>query len=216
MPLDERHRAPREVLKKERTVYVCDVHREEVFDQPGQCRKEGCNGMELEARKILPGSKLIYVCPVHPEVKSDRPGVCPKETCGKKLGWKVVSEATQFSEAWACSLHPEMTSGGKAKCPDCGREMKHLEVEQVLAVPFSAVIDTGERKVVFVDQGHGMFDATLVDLGLRAGEYYPVLKGLAAGDRVVAAGAFLLDAETRLNPAAGVLYFGASAREPKK
>ncbi|HVR84195.1 MAG TPA: efflux RND transporter periplasmic adaptor subunit [Planctomycetota bacterium] len=216
MPLDERHRSPRQAPKKERTIYVCDVHPEEVFDKPGQCFKESCNGMELEARKILPGSKLIFVCPVHPEVKSDHPGVCPKEKCGKKLGWKVVSEATQLSEAWACSLHPEMTSGGKAKCPDCGREMKHMEMEQVLAVPFSAVIDTGERKVVFVDRGHGTFDATLVELGLRAGEYYPVLRGLAAGDRVVTAGAFLLDAETRLNPAAGVLYFGASGREPKK
>jgi len=37
-----------------------------------------------------------------------------------------------------------------------------------------------------------------------------VLKGLAAGDKVVTAGAFLLDAETRLNPAAGAAFFGAS------
>jgi multidrug efflux pump subunit AcrA (membrane-fusion protein) len=216
MPLDDRHKVAKETLQKERTIYVCDVHPEEVSDKPGQCFKESCNGMELEARKIVPGAKLIYVCPVHPEIKSDKPGVCPKEKCGKKLGFKVVSEATQLSETWACSLHPQMTAGGKLQCPDCGRDMKHMEVEQVLAVPFSAVIDTGERKVVFVDKGHGTFDATLVEIGSRAGEYYPVLKGLAAGDRVVTSGAFLLDAETRLNPAAGVIYFGASGQEPKK
>ncbi|HKD35527.1 MAG TPA: hypothetical protein VKB78_01965, partial [Pirellulales bacterium] len=39
---------------------------------------------------------------------------------------------------------------------------------------------------------------------------YPVLKGLRAGDRVAAAGAFLIDAETKLNPGAGAAYVGAS------
>ena len=209
MPLGEAHKVPKP--QPERTIYVCDVHPEEVFDKPGQCFKESCGGMQLEPRKVVPGAKLVYVCPVHPEVKSDKPGVCPKEKCGKKLGFKIVSESTQLTETWACMLHPEMTAQGKLQCPECGREMKHLEVEQVLAVPFSAVVDTGVRKVVFVDKGHGTFDATEIEVGQRAGEYYPLQKGLAAGDRVVTAGAFLLDAETRLNPAAGVIYFGASA-----
>src|SRR5437588_9191427 len=40
--------------------------------------------------------------------------------------------------------------------------------------------------------------------------YYPVLAGLEPGDRVVTNGAFLIDAETRLNPAAGSIYFGGS------
>ena len=210
MPLGEAQRVPKP--QPERTIYVCDVHPEEVFEKPGQCFKESCAGMPLEPRKIVPGAKLVYACPVHPEVKSETPGVCPREKCGKKLGFKIVSEATQLSETWACALHPEMSAQGKLQCPECGREMKHLEVEQVLAVPFSAVVDTGVRKVVFVDKGHGTFDATEIEVGPRAGEYYPLLKGLAAGDRVVTAGAFLLDAETRLNPAAGVIYFGASGQ----
>jgi len=196
----------------ERTIYVCDVHPEEVFDKPGQCFKESCGGMALEPRKIVPGAKLIYVCPAHPDVTSDKPGVCPREKCGKKLGFKVVSEATRLNETWSCVLHPQRSGSGKEPCPDCGRDMKHLEVEQVLAVLFEAVIDTGVRKVVFVDKGHGTFHAAEIEVGPRAGEYYPVLKGLAAGDRVVTAGAFLLDAETRLNPAAGVLYFGAGGQ----
>src|SRR5258707_4448442 len=42
------------------------------------------------------------------------------------------------------------------------------------------------------------------------GVFYPVLSGLAAGERVVTSGSFLVDAETRLNPAAGSIYFGGS------
>jgi len=49
-----------------------------------------------------------------------------------------------------------------------------------------------------------------VQLGPRQGEYYPVLQGLNAGDKIAAAGGFLIDAETRLNPAAAATYFGAS------
>ena len=214
MTLDERHKVPKEKPVEERTIWVCDVHPEEVFDKPGQCFKESCAGMALEPRRIPAGSKLIYVCPAHPEVTSDKPGVCPKD--GKKLQYKIVSEATKLAEAWVCPLHPEKTAEGKLKCPECGREMKHLEFEQTLAVPFSAVIDTGVRKTVFIDRGHGTFDAVEIEVGPRVGDYYQLLKGLAAGDRVVTAGAFLLDAETRLNPASGVIYFGASGQETKK
>jgi len=46
--------------------------------------------------------------------------------------------------------------------------------------------------------------------GPHNGTWYPVLSGLAVGDDVVASGSFLVDAETRLNPAAGSIYFGGS------
>jgi Cu(I)/Ag(I) efflux system membrane fusion protein len=71
----------------------------------------------------------------------------------------------------------------------------------VLRVPESAVIDTGSRKVVYVESGPGLFEGRAVTLGARAGESYPVLAGLTPGERVAAAGAFLIDAESRLDPA---------------
>jgi hypothetical protein len=83
---------------------------------------------------------------------------------------------------------------------------------RTLAIPAPAVIDTGDRKVVFVERMAGMFDGVEVTLGRRCGDHYPVLRGLSPGDRVVTAGAFLLDAETRLNPALAASYFGAGAR----
>jgi hypothetical protein len=87
---------------------------------------------------------------------------------------------------------------------------------QVPAVPDSAVIDTGNMKVVYREASPGVFEGVLVELGPRMavpGEqtaYYPVVRGLEAGERVVTNGAFLIDAETRLNPAAGSIYFGGS------
>jgi Cu(I)/Ag(I) efflux system membrane fusion protein len=74
--------------------------------------------------------------------------------------------------------------------------------DEVLSIPESAVIDTGSRKVVYVEDEPGVFEGRTVVLGPRAGDRYPVLEGLAPGDKVAAAGAFLIDAESRLNPAA--------------
>ncbi len=196
----------------ERTVYVCEMHKEYAFDKPGECAK--CGGMKLEETKIPNGSKLVYSCPDHPGVMLGAPGTCPGDE--KALEWKVVVEPAQVVEEWMCPAHPNRTSLQKSRCPDCGQEMKLYRHENALAAPFSAVIDTGIRKTVFIDRGEGTFDAVEVILGPRAGEYYQVLGGLAPGDRVVTAGAFLLDAEAQLNPSAGVVYFGASGHEARK
>lgn len=67
-----------------------------------------------------------------------------------------------------------------------------------LAVPASSVIDSGPRRLVWREEGDGDFAPVEVLLGPRAGDAYPVMKGLAEGDRVVAQGAFLVDAESRL------------------
>jgi Cu(I)/Ag(I) efflux system membrane fusion protein len=81
---------------------------------------------------------------------------------------------------------------------------------QVLAVPESAVIDTGSRKFVYREAWPGAYDGVQVELGPRCGDFYPVVRGLEAGDRVVTAGSFLVDAETRLTSGVGSTYFGAS------
>jgi Cu(I)/Ag(I) efflux system membrane fusion protein len=82
----------------------------------------------------------------------------------------------------------------------------------VLAVPDRAVIDTGDQQVVYVEREPGVYEGVLVQLGPAAGGYYAVVSGLRPGDRVAAAGAFLVDAETRLNPAAAAAYFGATGQ----
>jgi Cu(I)/Ag(I) efflux system membrane fusion protein len=72
----------------------------------------------------------------------------------------------------------------------------------VLSVPESAVIDTGTRKVVYVETEPGVFEGRAVVLGPRIGDRFPVLEGLAPGEKAAADGAFLIDAESRINPTA--------------
>jgi len=91
----------------------------------------------------------------------------------------------------------------------------------VLAVPESSVIDTGSQRIVYREASPGEYEGTLVTLGPRMSTpdsaiYYPVLSGLKHGDLVVTSGSFLVDAETRLNPAAGSIYFGGSGGKNKQ
>ncbi|HEV3256528.1 MAG TPA: efflux RND transporter periplasmic adaptor subunit, partial [Gemmataceae bacterium] len=84
---------------------------------------------------------------------------------------------------------------------------------RVLAVPEMAVVQTGSQKIVFRQDAPMVFDAVQVELGPAiAGpndtSFYPVLKGLRAGDRIVTVGSYLLDAETRVSAAAGSIYYG--------
>ena len=70
-----------------------------------------------------------------------------------------------------------------------------------LTVPESALIPTGERTLVFVDQGDGHYEPREVALGARVAGGYEVRRGLAAGERVVVSANFLLDSESSLRAA---------------
>ena len=67
-----------------------------------------------------------------------------------------------------------------------------------LTVPRTAVVQTGERAVVFVDQGKGALKPVDVETGRTAGEYVEILFGLEPGQRVVTSAQFLLDSESNL------------------
>jgi len=67
-----------------------------------------------------------------------------------------------------------------------------------LAIPESAVIDTGIRQIVYVDKGEGYFEPREVMLGVKAEGMVEVLKGIKAGEKVASSGNFLIDSEAQL------------------
>jgi membrane fusion protein, copper/silver efflux system len=68
----------------------------------------------------------------------------------------------------------------------------------MLAVPESAILDTGSRQAVFVEKGQGRFEPRDVKLGHRGGGYVEIRQGVAEGEPVVVAANFLIDAESNL------------------
>ena len=68
--------------------------------------------------------------------------------------------------------------------------------------PDLAVLRSGERDTVFVALPDGAFEPRTVTLGARTADNdYQVLGGLAAGERIVTSGQFLLDSESQLREA---------------
>ena len=71
----------------------------------------------------------------------------------------------------------------------------------VVAVPESAVIDSGSRQVVLVDRGDGKFSPRAVKVGRRGVGYVEIKDGVADGESVVTSANFLIDAESNLQSA---------------
>jgi hypothetical protein len=160
--------------------------------------------------------RQLFACAEHAEVVMDQPGRCPRDQ--SELMAQPLGDHQRVG--WWCPMHPAITADHPGEtCKKCGgmvlrpRVVSFQPAGKVLAVPDAAVVDTGLRTVVYVETMPGMYDGVEVVLGPRCGNAYPVVRGLEAGQKVVAAGAFLLDAETRLNPSLAASYFGASARD---
>jgi Cu(I)/Ag(I) efflux system membrane fusion protein len=73
-----------------------------------------------------------------------------------------------------------------------------------LAVPEDALIDTGERQIVYVDRGEGLFEPRVVVAGQRAGTMREIISGLKAGEKVASSALFLIDSEAQLKGVAPV------------
>jgi Cu(I)/Ag(I) efflux system membrane fusion protein len=120
---------------------------------------------------------------------------------------------TGLEGKFACPMHPYVVSDGASDCRVCqmplekipGQPVELMQPPQVLAVPADAVLTTGRRQLVYVDRG-GVYELVEPRLGPRAGDYFPVLDGLKAGDRVVNRGNFLLDSQFQISGKPSLLY----------
>ena len=73
-----------------------------------------------------------------------------------------------------------------------------IELKGLLIVPQEAVMDTGMRKIIFIQHKEGMFEPREIQTGVETDNGVEVTQGLKEGERVVVSGNFLLDSESRL------------------
>jgi Cu(I)/Ag(I) efflux system membrane fusion protein len=99
--------------------------------------------------------------------------------------------------------------------------MAPAQRRDALLVPSEAVIQTGTRSVVIAVSGEGRFTPVEIVTGAEANGQTEVVKGLAAGQKVVASGQFLIDSEAslrgtlqRLGGAAGAESTSATSAMP--
>lgn len=127
----------------------------------------------------------------------------PGQTFSGKLTWvsPVLDEKTRTTKVRLefpnrdFKLKPEMYANVEIEV-DGGRK---------LAIPDEAVLDSGIRKIVFVDKGEGRYAPVEVKLGGKFDNYYEILSGLSPGERIIASASFLLDSESRLTEAMGAM-----------
>jgi Cu(I)/Ag(I) efflux system membrane fusion protein len=149
-----------------------------------------------------------YICPMHPEVVQDQPGKCP--VCGMPLE-RVPNLRPMTPPAGGHEGHDHGNRAG----PQSPKDIPSTKPGQVLAVRATAVLNTGRRAIVYRKRSDGAYELIEVVLGPRTEgtddsgrptEYYPVLRGLKAGDQVVVRGGFLLDSQRQIEGMPSLLY----------
>lgn len=118
---------------------------------------------------------------------------------------------TGLEGKYACPMHPFVVQDGPGACRICGMALDRVPGERgepgpVLSVPAEAVLTTGRRQVVYVEDEPGVYRLVQPVLGPRAGDHYPVLGGLSAGQRVATRGNFLLDSQAQISGKPSLLY----------
>ena len=221
--------------------WVCPMHPEVQSEEFGEC---SICGMDLVEKAEISTSSAettasVWTCPMHPEEQSDEFGEC--SICGMDLVEKELTAAetgTHFHAhqpavrtdqpplifKYVCPDHPDEYATVPGLCPRDGKPL--LMTGEVLTVPKSAVINTGLRKIVFVDRGESGYEQIEVEVGPEAWgtsdgsetkrRYYPIVSGLTPGDRVVTHGNFLIDSQTQLTGSASGAYGGALGGEESK
>jgi len=136
-----------------------------------------------------------FSCPMHPQILQDRPGQCP--ICEMRLeqipGLSSTRHPTHPGDGTHSATH------GATPSP---------RASGLLALPVSAVLDSGTRRLVYVERSRGVFEPREVVLGPRAGEFFPVLNGLSENERVVTRGGFLIDSQFQITGRPSLFYPG--------
>jgi membrane fusion protein, copper/silver efflux system len=161
--------------------------------------------------------------PVYVENKNHalKPGMYVSAVIKTRMGPDGEAAATGVEGKFTCPMHPQVLKDEAGACPVCGMPLEkipdgshaehahaHSAGKDLLAIPVSAVLDSGTRRIVYVEKGHGTFESREVTLGPRSDSYFPVLDGLAEGENVVTRGGFLIDSQFQVTGHPSLYYPG--------
>jgi RND family efflux transporter MFP subunit len=137
------------------------------------------------------------------DAQAFRPGTVAKVTfpdTGQTLRARVTSVLPEVDPATrTMRVRLEADNPGFVLRPDMFVNVElPVSVPPGLTVPVDAVLDSGATKRVFVESDDGYFEAREVVTGWRADDRVQIVRGLQEGDKVVSAGTFLVDSESRL------------------
>jgi Cu(I)/Ag(I) efflux system membrane fusion protein len=173
----------------------------------------------VEGAEVAPGQKLYRIAPldhvwIDAQVyEADLPSVQVGQTAqvslpyapGKTFEGKVTYVYPTLDAATRTgTVRVELKNADLALKPQMFADVTLTrELGQALLIPEEAVLYTGPRRIVFVDEGKGRLVPRDVTLGARSGDKVQVTQGLEAGERVVTQGQFLVASESRLKSATG-------------
>jgi hypothetical protein len=157
---------------------------------------------------LLPGKSVwVYAQVYEYEVDLVRPGQQIELSAPFMPGRRYVAEVTAVDPILSAGTR---TARVRALVPTPDESLRpetfvhakiHVPLGEKLALPRTAVLDTGEHQIAFVVKGEGGFEPRSVTLGREAEGYYEVLSGLEAGEEVVTSANFLIDSESRFRAA---------------
>lgn len=178
-----------------------------------------------DGRAAPTGVEGKFSCAMHPQVLREEPGQCP--LCEMRLEQIPGLEPATFdpsahasqapaAEEYACPMQCEgaTTHAGPASCPVCNMKLELVVPAPssaepgLLSVPTIAVLDSGTRRIVYVEKSRGLFEPREVVLGPRTGAFFPVLDGLVEGEHVVTRGGFLIDSQFQITGHPSLFYPG--------
>jgi RND family efflux transporter MFP subunit len=121
---------------------------------------------------------------------------------------EVSSTLPQFDPASrTLKVRLEAANPGFALKPDMFVDVElPISFPPTITVPVDSVVDTGLRKVVFVEKGDGYFEPRRVETGWRRGGLVEITRGLMNKERIVVSGTFMVDSESRMQAAAMGIY----------
>jgi Cu(I)/Ag(I) efflux system membrane fusion protein len=113
--------------------------------------------------------------------------------------YPVLDPATRTIKVRLAAKNPEL----KLKPEMFGNVQITASSRARLVIPTEAVLDSGPRKIVYVEKNPGVYEMRDVALGIRGESYVEVIKGIRKGERVVTSGNFLIDSESQLRAGPG-------------